>query len=153
MLAQRKEEASAFMSVYWNLLQDVLSGIVSSWTLPPPPLCDQVFVYCMWGGGDVLLFVESIRIQQDFYTLYICDQIQTLQNCFITQDKNLGGEGASHSCRKVLFQPTYKTNRFCFVFTESLILLRMLQYMHYMSTMVHAYRLRYFDAQWTLLHY
>jgi hypothetical protein len=64
----RKEENNAYVTFSWNILQDMLSGIVSSSTLLF--LTKFMQTVCGGGGGGG---VESFwrHILQIFYTLYV----------------------------------------------------------------------------------
>jgi hypothetical protein len=49
---------------------------------------------CGWEGVGWVLSCVGDHILQEFIH-FVSDQIQNLQNCFTTPNKNLGGEGAS----------------------------------------------------------
>jgi hypothetical protein len=69
--------------------------------LPPPPLflCEistGVWIYsvqCVTGGGGIRLCGEHRAATGVIQCVF--DQIPSLQNCFTTPNKNLGGEGTS----------------------------------------------------------
>jgi hypothetical protein len=74
-----------------------------------------------WREGGCWVVLETIQFTTGLLHS-IWDQIQCLQNCLTSPDKSLGGEGGlrkMNSCRKVLSQVTFKTDKFCIAFFES----------------------------------
>jgi hypothetical protein len=106
-----------FNRVYRLEIQSVIVGIfdlscklvhlylLSRSSPPPPPPCvnkyrsiHSIILYIVQrggGGGDGVMWRAYTGLNT------VCDQIPNLQNCFTTPNKNLGGEGASDTCRKV----------------------------------------------------
>jgi hypothetical protein len=90
-------EIQSVMLLFSTALVNKRPSTFSHVHFPPPPLpCVNKYssihyIQCVTGGEMIGLCGEHIL----GVIHYVFDQIQNLQNCFTTPNKNLGGEGAS----------------------------------------------------------
>ncbi len=77
----------------------------------PPPFPVKYSIYRQWGGweggGAVSGVVSCWRPYSAGDQRSVSDQIQNLQNCYTTPNKNLGGDGASDK-EKPAEKPLYR---------------------------------------------